>query len=62
MDSEPSKQKNSDPYADVRHVLQPTRVRHSVLYDISANRFLWFYHVYFLPVISFLFWSLFLFF
>jgi hypothetical protein len=60
MDSEPSKQKNSDPDADARHVLQPNGVRYSVLHDITTNRFLWCYHIYFLPVISIVFWSLFL--
>jgi len=61
MDSEPSKQKNIDPDADVRHVLQPTRVRYSILHDITTNRFLWCYHFYFLPIISIMFWSVFLF-
>jgi hypothetical protein len=60
MDSEPSKQKNSDLDADVRHVLQPDGFRHSILHDISTNWFLWNYHVYFLPIISCIVWALFL--
>jgi len=60
MDSEPSKQKNINPYANVRHVLQPNGVRYSILHDITANKFLCNYYFYFLPIISVMFWSLFL--
>jgi hypothetical protein len=60
MDGEPSKQKNSDPDAYVRHVLQPDGFRHSILHDITANKFIWNYHFYFLPIISILFWTLFI--
>jgi hypothetical protein len=60
MDGDPSKQKNIDNNANARNVLQSDGVRHTILHDITANRFLWNYHIYFLPIISFLFWTLFL--
>jgi hypothetical protein len=61
MDSEPSKQnENSDLDAHVGYVLQSPRIRYSILHDIKSYRFIWYYHIYFLPIISGIFWSLFL--
>jgi hypothetical protein len=62
MDSDPSKQKNIDNNANARNVLQSDGFRYTILHDISTNRFLWNYHIYFLPIISILLWSLFSFF
>jgi hypothetical protein len=59
MDSDPSKQKNIDNNANARNVLQSDGFRYTILHDISTNRFLWNYHIYFLPIISILLWSLF---
>jgi len=41
-------------------LLQPDGFRHSILHDITANKFIWNYHFYFLPIISILFWTLFI--
>jgi hypothetical protein len=42
--------------------LQSDGFRHTILHDISTNKFLCNYNFYFLPIISILLWSLFLFF
>jgi hypothetical protein len=61
MDSEPSKQKqNSDIDAHVGHVFQSPWIRYSILYGSTSHKFIWYYHIYFLPIISTLIWSLFL--
>ena len=62
MDSDPSKQKNIDNNANARNVLQSDGFRYTILHDISTNKFLCNYNFYFLPIISILLWSLFLFF
>ena len=63
MDSdEGSKQKtNSDYCVDDSDVPKPIGLRCTFLYDIESDKFLWDYCCYFLPIVSIIFYSIFLF-
>ena len=58
---EGSKQKNiSDTIAHDGDVLPPPRVRCDILHDTKRSRFILNYHFIFLPIISGVFWSIFI--
>lgn len=63
MDDEGSEQKeNSDPSSNVSIILKSIRVRCPFLHGFKSDRgFLCNYHFYFLPIISFIIWTIFLF-
>jgi len=58
---EGSKQKNiSDTIAHDGDVLPPSRVRCDILHGTKCSKFILNYHLIFLPIISSIFWSIFL--
>lgn len=54
---EGSKQEDSDPLLDGKHVLPTTGIRHSILHGIEVDGFLRSYYGLFLPAVSIISWA-----
>jgi hypothetical protein len=62
MNDEGSKQKNSGNNADDGDVPEPDGLRHPIRMGDEFNGFILDYHSYFLPIVSVILWTFFLFF